>query len=114
MKKLRQLKIDSILVLIFGLCFLPSFLGGCSAKLLYQINNGPTWLNSVVVAAFGGAFFCSWGLAGALASKKRWAGTNRFDYKVGAVLLFLFYSMLPLFLGLFILWVAIRNFIELL
>lgn len=115
MKRLRQLKFDSILSLMLGLCFLTSFVGGCSAKLIYQINNNePIWLNSVVVAIFLGLFFCSWGLFGVLTSIKLWARTNRFIYKIGAVLLFLFYSVLPLFSGLYVLWIAIGNLINLL
>jgi len=114
MKQLFQMKGDTVVSLLFSLCLLVFFIGGCSAKLLYEVYGNPTWLNSVVVAIFEGLFFCSWGLIGLLASRKLYKQTNSFDSKVRAGLVFLFFCIPPMFLGLFILQIAMRNFINLL
>ena len=114
MKKLFQMKGETVLGLLFTSCLLTSAMGGCSAKLLYEINSNPVWLNSVVVAMFQGLFFCSGGLMGLLASRKLYKQPNSLDSKVRAGLLFLFFCIPPMFLGLFILRIAIRNLINLL
>jgi len=51
------------IALFFGLIWFLSFLGGCTTKLIYQINNdSPNWLNSIVVGAFAGTTSCSMSL----------------------------------------------------
>ena len=48
------------IAILFLIIWLVSFVGGCSAKLIYQANNNaPDWLNSIVVGAFVGLVFCS-------------------------------------------------------
>jgi hypothetical protein len=114
MKKFHQPKIKSTFGWVLGLGILAYFLIGFSIRIFLDIHNGePRWLDSVVLTTIGGLFFCHLSLIGVLASIKQWARANRFDYKIGAVFLFLLYCMLPLSLGLFILSVAIGNLIEL-
>lgn len=114
MKKLCHLKIDSILALLFALCLFVFFAGGCAAKFFYQINNDePAWLDSVVVPMFGGMFLGICGLLGVLASIKLWKRTN-WLYKIGAILIFMFYGLLQIFIGLYTLWIAMDNLIKLL
>jgi hypothetical protein len=113
MKKRFQMKIDTILGLFFSSCLLLSFIGGCSAKLLYEANNNPVWMNTVVVAMFQGFFFCSGGLMGLIASKKLFQ-MNSLESRIRASLIFLFFCIPPMFIGLFILNIAVRNLISLL
>jgi hypothetical protein len=108
------MKGNTILALLFSSCLLTSFIGGCSAKLLYETYLNPPWLNSVVVAMFEGLFFCSWSLMGLLASRILYKQTDSFYSKVRAGLVFLFFSIPPMLIGLIILQIAIRNLIKLL
>jgi hypothetical protein len=114
MKKLVQMKRNTILSLLISLCLVASFIGGCSAKLLYETYNNLPWLNSVVVAIFEGLFFCSWSLMGFLASRTVYKQTKTLDSKVKAGLIFFFFGIPPMLIGLRIFQIAVRNFIELL
>jgi len=114
MKKLFQQKGETILGLSFATSFFISFMGGCSAKLIYQVNgNQPDWLNSVVVAMSIGVFFCSVGFIGLLASRKTIMQSKSLASIIKASLLFLFYFVVPMALGLLVLRNSMQNFINL-
>ncbi len=114
MKNPFPIKRDTFLGLLFSSCFLVSFVGGCAAKLTYEVmNHNPMWLNTVVVAVFGGLFLCSAGFMGLLASRKLYQ-QDSFASKTSAVLIFLFYCITPMLLGLFVLQIALKNLINLL
>jgi hypothetical protein len=73
MKKLSPIETNAISGLFFASGFLLSFVGGCTAKRIYQArNNDPVWLNSVVVAMFIGSFLCCAGCMGLLDSRKHY------------------------------------------
>jgi hypothetical protein len=55
----RKAKLSSL----FYLVWLMSFLGGFIAKVIYEINQEPDWLNSVVVGMFMGLGLCSMSVA---------------------------------------------------
>ena len=113
MKNLFQKKTETILGLFFGSCLILSFVGGCSAKLAYQMmNNNPGWLNNIVVAMFVGLFFCSWGTIGVLASRKLFRESS-FDSKIKAIMMFVLFGIPPLIFGLFDLYLTFRNLVGL-
>ena len=105
MKKGRLSK----LILIFGLGWLLSFVGGCSAKLSYEFFNAPAWMNSVIVGLFVGLACIFMSLA-AIASSFNfdWHGSKS-ENKIKAI-----YSLVlgtVIFLaGLFVFWRVFLNF----
>jgi len=109
MNNIRRSKID----LIFGLGFLISFLGGCTTKLIYEFRNEPDWLNSVVVAMFVGLGACFGSLMGVTSIIIYKSKIDSFDKKIKAIVSLLI-AVPVFFVGLFVLWVALENFLRLL
>ena len=105
MKKLRLLKIDTVLIIISVISFVGVFFTG----FIYQANNNePIWLH-YITEALGGICYCSWGVFSMLTSKHLWSQTNYwFVKKIVAVPIFLL-SILLLPAGLFLLWRAMGN-----
>ena len=98
-------------VSILLICFLCSFVGGCTAKLAYEFYNGPVWLNSVIVALFVGLGACFGSLMVITSSMERWKSNSNDDRPI-AVLGFILWT--PMFLlGLLALWKALQNFFSL-
>jgi uncharacterized membrane protein (DUF485 family) len=108
MNTIRKLKLD----LVFGLGWLISFIGGCSAKLIYEVNNEPIWLNSVVVGIFIGLGICFASLMVITSVFIYKSRIDSFDKKARAILSLLI--TIPLFfVGLFVIWRALVNISEL-
>jgi hypothetical protein len=95
----------SKIVLSFLFVGLFSFVGGCTAKLIYQLNNEePVWLNSIVVATFLGLGFCSMSFGGVVSSFFYGWKTDK------ARAIWSLIVGIPFFLiGLFILWKVLLN-----
>lgn len=109
MNKMHKSKID----LIFGLGLLVSFLGGCTAKLIYEMRHEPNWLNTVVVAMFIGLGACSGSLMGVTSIVIHRSKIDSFDQKIKAMVSLLI-AIPVFFVGLFVLWRALGNLLELL
>jgi len=79
-----------------------SFLGGCTAKQIYQLNNDePIWLNSIAVPTFSGLFLCFLCFGGILSSVVLGWKTD----KVKAI--YALIVCIPIFfIGMFIIWTA--------
>jgi len=103
----RKSKID----LIFGLCWLLSFVSGCTAKLIYETYNAPACLNSVVVGAFVGLGVCFMSLTAITSSIVHGMKTDSFGKKARAILSMII-GIPILFIGLFILWKVAVNLLE--
>lgn len=110
MKSLEKSKID----LIFGFGFLLSFMGGCTAKYIYEANGyQPEWLNSVVVGLFMGLGFCSGSLMGITSIAIYHLRIDTFDKKIRAAFSLLI-AILVFFFGIIVLWKVLGYFLELL
>lgn len=109
MNSILKSKID----LLFGLGWLVSFMGGCTAKLLYEINNEPGWLNSIVVGAFVGLGVCCASLAVISSVYIRSQKINTLDKKIWAALSILI-GIPMFFIGLFVLFRVLQNILDLL
>lgn len=95
-------------VLILLVCFLCSFVGGCTTKITYDFFNGPEWLNSVVVGIFVGLGACFGSLMAITASMEKW--NSKSDFAKPKALLALILCIPMLLLGLLALWETLLNF----
>src|SRR5689334_22435636 len=105
MKIEHKSKID----VIFFLGGILSFVGGCTAKFIYQSNNNePVWLNSIVVGIFVGSGFCFMSLMAISVSFLYGWKTDK-----ARAIWSLIVGIPVFFIGLFILWKVLLNLLAL-
>jgi len=104
----QKIKLSSL----FYIVWLVSFLSGFIAKAIYQVNNEPDWLNSVVVGLFLGLGLCSMSVA-TMTSNFIVPWNTKPVEKKGKAIFSLVVGIPILLIGLFVLQKVLMNLLAL-